>query len=190
MEFNEKAEQILKYLDKNYYIKDKKFFEKYNDEHEWGYTILELITTIFSFEREFCDNILKNWIYAKDISEEELEVAWGQRKLKATWSPELAQDLQAYCITLANGEAELTRVLSQEIANEIDAQILRDIQILGFDNLVDVIKCVGYELGPVIYDPTNFVPKRNFVSMKYNDVIRERENNDIWKSWVRARKSD
>ena len=189
MEFNEKAKQILKYLDKNYYIKDKRFFEIYNDSHEWGYDILKSIIIIFAFDDVFCDNIFRNWIYANsDISEEELDDAWGQRKLKTVWTPEMAQDLTAYGVIHA--ESELTKLLSQVIADEIDAQILRDIKIVSFDNLVDVVKCVGYELGPLMYNPTNFTPQRSFMSMKYNDIKRERENNDIWKNWVRTRKSN
>ena len=111
MEFNEKANQILQYLDKNYYIKDKRFFTRYDGIHEWGYSILESLVLIFAFDNDFCENIFKNWIYAKEFSDEELNLAWGQRKLKCSWSPELAQDLQAY--VGINAEAELTALLSE-----------------------------------------------------------------------------
>lgn len=44
------------------------------------------------------------------------------RKLKAVWSPELAQDLNAY--HSVDAEAELTSMLSEYIATEIDLEIL------------------------------------------------------------------
>jgi hypothetical protein len=44
------------------------------------------------------------------------------RKLKAVWSPELAQDLNAY--HSVDAEAELTAMLSEYIATEIDLEIL------------------------------------------------------------------
>lgn len=44
------------------------------------------------------------------------------RKLKAVWTPELAQDLNAY--HSVDAEAELTAILSEHIALEIDLEIL------------------------------------------------------------------
>jgi uncharacterized protein (DUF2164 family) len=44
------------------------------------------------------------------------------RKLKAVWSPELAQDLNAY--HSIDAEAELTSMLSEYVATEIDLEIL------------------------------------------------------------------
>lgn len=47
------------------------------------------------------------------------------RKLRAHWTPELAQDLEAY--HSIDAEAELTALLSENIAAEIDREIIRDI---------------------------------------------------------------
>jgi len=47
------------------------------------------------------------------------------RKLKASWSPELAQDLNAY--HNLDAEVELTGILSEQIALEIDQEILSDL---------------------------------------------------------------
>ncbi len=47
------------------------------------------------------------------------------RKLKAKWTPELAQDLAAY--QNLDAEVELTTVMSEQIALEIDREILADI---------------------------------------------------------------
>ena len=47
------------------------------------------------------------------------------RKLKAKWSPELAQDLNAY--HSLDAEVELTQILSEQIALEIDREVLNDL---------------------------------------------------------------
>lgn len=49
-----------------------------------------------------------------------------ERKLRATWSPELAQDVMAF--QNIDAEAELTALLSEQIAAEIDREILRDLR--------------------------------------------------------------
>lgn len=47
------------------------------------------------------------------------------RKMRAHWTPELAQDLEAY--HSIDAEAELTALLSEEIAAEIDREIIIDL---------------------------------------------------------------
>ena len=53
-------------------------------------------------------------------------VSVTERKLRAQWSPELAQDVSAF--HNIDAEAELTALLSEEIAAEIDREILRDLR--------------------------------------------------------------
>lgn len=57
---------------------------------------------------------------------EEVVVSVEERKLRATWSPELAQDVSAF--HNIDAEAELTAMLSEQVAAEIDREILRDIR--------------------------------------------------------------
>ena len=52
-----------------------------------------------------------------------------ERKLRATWSPELAQDVSAF--HNIDAEAELTALLSEQIAAEIDREILRELRKLA-----------------------------------------------------------
>lgn len=56
-------------------------------------------------------------------------VSVEERKLRATWSPELAQDVSAF--HNIDAEAELTALLSEQIAAEIDREILRDLRKLA-----------------------------------------------------------
>jgi hypothetical protein len=53
-------------------------------------------------------------------------VSVTERKLRATWSPELAQDVSAF--HNIDAEAELTAILSEQIGAEIDREILRDLR--------------------------------------------------------------
>ena len=57
---------------------------------------------------------------------QEVVVAVEERKLRATWSPELAQDVSAF--HNIDAEAELTAMLSEQVAAEIDREILRDLR--------------------------------------------------------------
>ena len=56
----------------------------------------------------------------------DVTVAVEERKLRASWSPELAQDVAAF--HNIDAEAELTAILSEQIAAEIDREILRDLR--------------------------------------------------------------
>jgi len=60
-----------------------------------------------------------------DIKVESIAVTAQTRKLRARWSPELAQDLNAY--HSLDAEVELTQILSEQIALEIDREILNDL---------------------------------------------------------------
>lgn len=60
-----------------------------------------------------------------DIRIESIAVTAETRKLRAKWSPELAQDLNAY--HSMDAEVELTSILSEQIALEIDREILNDL---------------------------------------------------------------
>ena len=60
-----------------------------------------------------------------DLKIDSVAVTANTRKLKAKWSPELAQDLNAY--HNLDAEVELTSVLSEHIGLEIDQEILGDL---------------------------------------------------------------
>ena len=60
-----------------------------------------------------------------DIKVDSVAITANTKKLKAKWSPELGQDLNAY--HNLNAEVELTSILSEQIALEIDQEILNDL---------------------------------------------------------------
>ena len=60
-----------------------------------------------------------------DIKVDSVAVVAKTKKLKAKWTPELGQDLSAY--HNLDAEVELTSILSEQIALEIDREILEDL---------------------------------------------------------------
>ena len=80
--------------------------------------------TIPSFESDFNVNPTPA-IPEIDIKIESIAITATTRKLRARWSPELAQDLNAY--HSMDAEVELTSILSEQIALEIDREILNDL---------------------------------------------------------------
>jgi hypothetical protein len=82
------------------------------------------VLTIPSFETDF-QNTPSPAIPEIDIKIESIAITATTRKLRARWSPELAQDLNAY--HSMDAEVELTSILSEQIALEIDREILADL---------------------------------------------------------------
>jgi hypothetical protein len=60
-----------------------------------------------------------------DIKVDSVSVTAITKKLKAKWTPELGQDLNAY--HNMDAEVELTSILSEQVALEIDREILEDL---------------------------------------------------------------
>jgi hypothetical protein len=71
------------------------------------------------------DDTSKNIIAEIDIKVDSIAVTAQTKKLKAKWSPELGQDLNAY--HNLDAEVELTQILSEQIALEIDREIVNDL---------------------------------------------------------------
>jgi hypothetical protein len=67
----------------------------------------------------------KNTMAEIDIKVDSIAVTAQTKKLKAKWSPELGQDLNAY--HNLDAEVELTGILSEQIALEIDRELLGEL---------------------------------------------------------------
>ena len=81
-------------------------------------------TVVPAFESNFASDPSPE-IPEIDIKVQSVPVVANTRKLRARWSPELAQDLNAY--HSLDAEVELTQILSEQIALEIDREILNDL---------------------------------------------------------------
>ena len=62
-----------------------------------------------------------------DIKVDSVSITANTKKLKAKWTPELQQDINAY--HNLDAEVELTSILSEQIALEIDQEILEDLRV-------------------------------------------------------------
>jgi hypothetical protein len=84
------------------------------------------------------------------------------RKLKAVWTPELAQDLNAY--HSIDAEAELTAMLSEYISLEIDLEIL--------EMLLTNAQTTGYWSAKIaqVWNGTAFVPDTNLAAQAWTTM--------------------
>ena len=76
--------------------------------------------------RQYSDLEFEDAIGEVSFDLESVTVSVTERKLRASWSPELAQDVSAF--HNIDAEAELTALLSEQVAAEIDREILRDLR--------------------------------------------------------------
>ena len=79
-----------------------------------------------------------------DIEMKSIPITAKSRKLKAVWTPELAQDLNAY--HAVDAEAELTAMLSEYVSMEIDLEIIDMLKLGAAAKTENWSAKVGYEL--------------------------------------------
>jgi hypothetical protein len=96
-----------------------------------GITTTIVGTQILNSQFTSTYRVYKNLEFEDEIGEvsfdlESVTVSVTERKLRAQWSPELAQDVAAF--HNIDAEAELTALLSEQVAAEIDREILRDLR--------------------------------------------------------------
>jgi hypothetical protein len=83
-------------------------------------------STFAAVYRNYEDLELESQMGEVSFELESVTVSVTERKLRATWTPELAQDVSAF--HNIDAEAELTALLSEQVAAEIDREILRDLR--------------------------------------------------------------
>jgi hypothetical protein len=75
---------------------------------------------------QYADLELESQLGEVSFELQSVTVSVTERKLRATWTPELAQDVSAF--HNIDAEAELTALLSEQVAAEIDREILIDLR--------------------------------------------------------------
>jgi hypothetical protein len=83
-------------------------------------------TSFAAVWRQYEDLELESQMGEVSFELDSVTVSVTERKLRATWTPELAQDVSAF--HNIDAEAELTALLSEQVAAEIDREILRDLR--------------------------------------------------------------
>ena len=95
-----------------------------------GYQPLTAVTAsavTFNFEYRVYSDLEEDSEMAEvTFGLDEVTVSVETRKMRAQWTPELAQDVSAF--HNIDAEAELTALLSEQMAAEIDREILRDLR--------------------------------------------------------------
>jgi len=191
VDYNQKQEQLFKFLDKNYIIENSRFVRKCDSVHEWGKYIASSLCKIFSFDHEVCTTNFWNWSEQRGMTKTEWDLAYNKHELKTQWSVEMAHDLEALH-GVSSGELQVITMLANELAKEIDAEILKELKskTKTMDEFISLVKCFGYEPTPTLYDNRTLKPKKGFVSMKYNDVKNEQQSNHIWQNHFRPTRVD
>ena len=87
------------------------------------------------------------WLKPFDLNIESVEVTAGERRIRATWNPELAQDLEFY--HNIDVEAELTRLLTEEMNRGIANATLQDLM---------TVQPMGAPQGNLFYFDYNYGP--------------------------------
>lgn len=96
------------------------------------------------------------WLKPFSFEMSSVEVTAGERRIRATWTPELAQDLGAY--HNIDAEAELTRILTEEIAQEIDREVIQHIRANTIAQDLVAVQPMGAPIGRLMYLDYNYGP--------------------------------
>ncbi len=105
-----------------------------------------------------------------DIKIESIAITAESRKLKAKWSPELAQDLNAY--HSMDAEVELTSILSQQIALEIDREVLIDLLTQASGANLYWSRAPGRFVNKLTGDPINLASSLS-IGPAFTGTVRE-----------------
>lgn len=193
---NNREQEIIKYLNKTYIVKEKLFFNKYDNNHEWGLEIVEWLINMFPINSgydngsDFITKVIFKWAEIFGLNESEIKNAWVPRKLNAKWSISMEDELVRLGVT--NVEGQMINLLIGELSKEIDTTVLKELrpQIKTVDDLFGLVNCVGYKKSPVLYNPTTFLPEYGFISVKYHEMLNERQSNNIWQNHFRPTRVD
>jgi len=91
------------------------------------------------------------WLKPFDLNSSSVIVG-GTRRLRATWNPELVQDLEAY--HNIDAESELTRLLTEEINREI----IENIRVNTIAQDLVPVQPMGEPTGRLFYFDFNYGP--------------------------------
>ncbi len=96
------------------------------------------------------------WLKPFSFEMSSVEVTAGERRIRATWTPELTQDLEAY--HNIDAEAELTRMLSEQITQEIDREIVENIRANTLAQDLIPVQPMDAPQGNLFYFDYNYGP--------------------------------
>lgn len=181
---------ITNYLEDNYVILNNTFINKVTNKSEWGHTIIESLIPILSIDEKFITKVVKWWVLSKGMSDDKWDNSFISVILNTKFDS--LKQIELEQIIGINAEKQMITLLSEQIAKEIDSEILRQLKkkVTGVVEFENLMKCLGYVLTPTMYNPNTFKPFKKFLSITEYDKIYEQQNNPYWKDWFRARRQD
>lgn len=84
---------VINYLNKNYKIVNKRFYNVSQNQEERGFELLKLIETMFNLSRDKSKALLLEWASSFDLSEKEFKMVIQPEKLKVSWTQEMINDI-------------------------------------------------------------------------------------------------
>lgn len=90
------------------------------------------------------------WLKPFNLDLNSVEVTAGERRIRATWTPEPYYDIDA--------EDELTRLLTEEIAQEIDREVIQRIRANTLAQDLVAVQPMGAPIGRLMYLDYNYGP--------------------------------
>jgi hypothetical protein len=153
-------EYILEYLNHNFMVRDKHVYSNETKDKAWAYDVITELVDVYGFLKDDVSAITKDWIESRGVDWND----WNTlRKIRATWTPELVQDISACCgIDVTQ---ELEQMLIKEVSEQMNSQIIAN--ITNFQDLERKMMEIGYKV-ETSFDPMDFVPRRQFVLNENN----------------------
>ena len=174
---HEADRQVSDYLSRNYYIRSDRFYCKFRKRHIFGNQIIRELIIIFSCPFWYAEVRLENWVMSKGHDIREMLM---QRRTLLTC---INTELVAYFFGHSDFMKDLIEILTNEISLEIDAGFINFSNPSNFNELVVDIRSLGFELQDVVYD-ADFIPRRYFIAINYDEIKEARANNPKWQSWI------
>lgn len=117
---------ITNYLEDNYVILNNTFVNKVTKKSEWGYAIIESLIPILSIDENFITKVVKWWVLSKGMSDDKWNNCFIPVILNTKFDSLKQIELEE--IIGVNGEKQMIILLSEQIAKEIDSEILKQLK--------------------------------------------------------------
>ena len=117
---------ITNYLEDNYVILNNTFVNKVTNKSEWGHAIIESLIPILSIDENFITKVVKWWVISKGMSDDKWNNSFISIILNTKFDS--LKQIELEQIIGVNAEKQMITLLSEQIANEIDSEILRQLK--------------------------------------------------------------
>ena len=170
---------IFNFINKWYVLEDSFLINKHTNHHEWGVEVAKLINSIFSVDYQECEKMIIEWCLINNLTKIEIINLLEPKTVKIHCIP-------TYNVTTLNIDQEIINFLIKEISKELNITILKDLsdRIKSTTDLMSIIKCIGYEVGPMVLDD-DYSIKKKFIQIKKHIMKHEQNNNIIWQDYIK-----